>query len=119
MTADLYPYRFYTEYPYRELIPANIWLGDLSDQVLSMADIKDLLNYLDDGQLIEFYNKIDANSLLSDNYQQYIKQFPRERLINLIAYSVVKRRFFHGPLNQKERVLFFNRMNDPEEAKKM
>jgi len=119
VTADIYPYRFVTEYPYRELIPNNIWLGELSDEVLTMKNIKALFNYLNDEQLIEFYKKIDANSLISDSYEQYIKRFPRERLINYIAYSIIKTRFFHGPENQKERVLFLNRMNDPEEAKKI
>ena len=119
VTADIYPYRFVTEYPYRELIPADIWLGELSDEVLTIKDVKTLLNHLDNEQLIEIYNKMDANSLISDSYQQYIKEFPRERFINYIAHSLIKTRFFHGPENQKERVLFMNRMNDPKEARKI
>jgi N-acyl-D-amino-acid deacylase len=119
VTADIYPYRFVTEYPYRELIPAKIWLGDLSDEVLTIQNIKALFNDLNNEQLIALYNKIDANSLISDSYQQYIKRFPRERLINYIAYSIIKTRFFHGPENQKERALFLNRLNDPEEAIKI
>jgi hypothetical protein len=75
--------------------------------------------FLRDSQLVALYKKVNANPLLSERHQQYLDELPRKNLVRLVARALVNLRDLTGPGNQKQRLLFLNRMKDPKEAEKI
>jgi hypothetical protein len=119
LTADQYPYRFANTYPYRNLVPTKTWLGESKEELLTNQDIYEVFDYLRDSQLVALYKKVNANHLLSERHQEYLDELPRKNLVRLVARALVNLRDLTGPGNQKQRLLFLNRMKAPKEAEKI
>jgi len=115
ITADQYPYRFANLSPYRSLIPGDIWLGE--EEHLTAEDIARVFDYLRDSDLINLYAKVTPYSFLSENFFEYLNGLPRKRLVNLVAQTLVNRGRLRSPENARARMLFLQRMNNPEEAR--
>jgi N-acyl-D-aspartate/D-glutamate deacylase len=119
ITADQYPYPFSNGYPYVRLIPDHIWSGGESADRLKYEDIERIFDYLRDAELIDLYRKVTPYYPLSPRHEQFLNSLPRKGLVSLVARSLVNRRDFQGPENDRERVLFIKRMSDPAEAEKI
>jgi len=125
VTADQYPYQFSSGYPYRSLIPRSAWLGiewegeeEENDRLVS-NDIDEIFDYLRDSHLLDLYNKISPHIPLSERHQQFLEQLPRKDLVRLVGRSLVSAGSFRGPGSARERMLFLERLKDPEEAQKI
>jgi N-acyl-D-aspartate/D-glutamate deacylase len=116
VTADQYPYPFSNGYPYRPLIPRAVWTGAGGPESLSGQDIRAILNYLRDDELLSLYKKTTPAFPLSANHEQFLKELPRQRLVSLVAGALFDIDAFRGPANVKERAVFIERMSDPEKA---
>ena len=124
VTADQYPFRFSSGYPYRSLIPGSAWLGieeleeDGEEEIerLSSSDIDEIFDYLRDHQLIALYKKITPYIPISERHQEYLDNLPRKELLRLVGRSLVRAGLFQGPGSARERMLFLERMKDPAEA---
>jgi len=119
ITADQYPYRFSSGYPYRSLVPRSTWLGKEETERLKASDIEAIFDHLRDLQLIELYKKVTPYIPISERHQQFLDELTRKRLVRFVAQSLISLGDFQGPDNSRERMLFLNRMKDPEEAKKI
>ena len=119
ITADQYPYRFSSGYPYRSLIPRSTWLGEEETERLKASDIEAIFDHLRDLQLIELYKKVTPYIPISERHQQFLDELTRKRLVRFVAQSLISLGDFQGPDNSRERMLFLKRMKDPEEAKKI
>lgn len=119
ITADQYPYRFSSGYPYRSLIPRSTWLGEEETERLKASDIEVIFDHLRDLQLIELYKKVTPYIPISERHQQFLDELTRKRLVRFVAQSLISLGDFQGPDNSRERMLFLKRMKDPEEAKKI
>ena len=119
ITADQYPYRFSSGYPYRSLIPRSTWLGKEETERLKASDIEAIFDHLRDLQLIELYKKVTPYIPISEHHQQFLDELTRKRLVRFVAQSLISLGDFQGPDNSRERMLFLKRMKDPEEAKKI
>jgi len=119
ITADQYPYRFSSGYPYRSLIPRSTWLGEEETARLKASDIEAIFDHLRDLQLIELYKKVTPYIPISERHQQFLDELTRKRLVRFVAQSLISLGDFQGPDNSRERMLFLKRMKDPEEAKKI
>jgi len=119
VTADQYPFQFTNNNPYMTLIPRRTWLGKNADKVLQTADIEKVFDYLRDSELIELYNKVSADPIVSDQVPHYIEELPRKDLVSMVARAVVNTRSLQGPANPRERAMFIERMNNPAEAGKI
>jgi len=119
ITADQYPYQFSNGYPYVSLIPGSAWRGSGDNGGLTSSDIEAIFDHLRDAQLIEFYLKVTPYIPLSEHHQQFLEKLPRERLVRRVARSLIYMGNFRGPGNARERMLFIERMKDPEEAQKI
>jgi len=119
ITADQYPYRFSSGYPYRSLIPISTWLGEEETERLKASDIEAIFDHLRDLQLIELYKKVTPYIPISERHQQFLDELTRKRLVRFVAQSLISLGDFQGPDNSRERMLFLKRMKDPEEAKKI
>ena len=119
ITADQYPYRFSSGYPYRSLIPRSTWLGKEDTERLKALDIEAIFDHLRDSQLIELYKKVTPYIPISERHQQFLDELPRKRLIRLVGQSLISLGNFQGPENSRERMLFLERMKDPEQAKQI
>ena len=119
ITADQYPYQFSNGYPYRSLIPESVWLGGESGNRLTREDIEKIFDNLRDSELIELYKKVTPYTPLSEHHQQFLNDLPRKRLVSFVVRSFVNLDTAQGPENVRERVLFWKRMSNPEEAQKI
>lgn len=119
ITADQYPYRFSNSYPYRLLIPREAWVGEKPAPSLSMDDITHVLDYLRDAELLALYKKITPFYPLSPSHERFLAELPRQRLVNLVARSLVDLDSFRGPENERERRFFIDRLRDPAEASRI
>jgi N-acyl-D-aspartate/D-glutamate deacylase len=122
VTADQYPYRFSSGYPYSSLIPRSAWLGnqeyeeeDENDR-LDSDDVEDVFDHLRDYQLLDLYKKITPYIPLSERHEQFLAELPRKDLVRLVGGSLVSTGSFRGPGSARERMQFLERMNDPDEA---
>jgi len=119
ITADQYPYRFSSGYPYRSLIPRSTWLGKEDTERLKALDIEAIFDHLRDSQLIELYKKVTPYIPISERHQQFLDELPRKRLVRFVGQSLISLGNFQGPENSRERMLFLERMKDPEQAKQI
>jgi N-acyl-D-aspartate/D-glutamate deacylase len=101
------------------LIPRNVWLGENDDRVLQASDLEGVFDLLRDDELIALYNKASADPLVSEKVPEYLDAVSRRELVTLVARAVVNPRATQGPANERERILFVERMNDPEEAEEV
>ena len=122
VTADQYPYRFSSGYPYSSLIPRSAWLGnqdyeeeDENDR-LSSDDVEEVFDHLRDHQLLDLYKKITPYIPLSERHLQFLVELSRKDLVRLVGQRLISTGSFRGPGNSRERMLFLERMNDPDEA---
>jgi N-acyl-D-amino-acid deacylase len=116
ITADQYPYPYTNNNPYSSLIPRNVWLGGNSDEVLTSSDLEKVFGLLRDDELVALYNKASADPLISDEVPDYLDGLSRTDLVSLVARSVVSTGASQGPANARERTMFLERMNDPDQA---
>lgn len=122
VTADQYPYRFSSGYPYSSLIPGSAWLGNQDSEEedendrLGSDDVEEVFDHLRDHQLLDLYKKITPYIPLSERHQQFLAELPRKDLVRLVSQSLVSTGSFRGPGSARERMLFLERMNDPDEA---
>lgn len=119
VTADQYPYRFSSGYPYVSLIPRSAWVGSENNERLTSSDAEAIFDYLRDSHLIELYKKVTPYIPLSEHHKQFLDSLPRKRLVRLVAQSLINSGNFRGPGNARERMLFLERMNNPDEAQKI
>lgn len=119
ITADQYPYEFANNYPYRSLIPAAVWYGSDSPPRLLLEDFEKTLEYLRDAELIELYKKATPYFPLSESHQRFLNELPRKRLVSFVAENIINFEISRGPENLRERALFWQRLADPEEGKKI
>ncbi len=119
VTADQYPYPFSNGNPYVTLIPEKTWFGNTENDLLTTKDIREIFDYLRDDQLIDLYNKANANSLISPGQEKFLKTITRKELVSLVAREIVNLEDFHGVANYKERYLFMERLKNPAEAQKI
>ncbi len=119
VTADQYPYRFSSGYPYSSLIPRSAWLGleeNEENDRLGSDDIEEVFDYLRDYELLDLYKKITPYIPLSERHEQFLEHLPRKDLVRLVGESLVSTGSFRGPGSARERMLFLERMKDPDEA---
>lgn len=116
ITADQYPYRFSSGYPYRSLIPRTTWLGKNRAESLSSEDIDAVFDHLRDAQLIDLYKKTTPYIPLSPNNETFLRELPRKRLVRFVGRTLIDPDNFQGPENPRERKLFWERMQNPGEA---
>ncbi len=119
ITADQYPYLFSSGYPYRSLIPRPLWIGERQFERLEASDLDEIFDHLRDSQLLKLYEKITPYFPLSERHQQFLNELPRKRLVEFVGQEFISTRNFQGPANTRERMLFIERMKDPEEAEKI
>lgn len=119
ITADQYPYQFANNYPYRSLVPGGAWRGDSDIDRITSDDITSLFDYLRDDELIELYSKVTPYIPLSDRHKQFLDGLPRKRLVSFVSRNLMSTGDFQGPTNTRDRMLFVNRMKQPEEAEKI
>ena len=118
ITADQYPYEFSSGYPYRSLIPGMAWIGKEARNRLNRSDIDMIFDHLRDSQLIDLYKKVTPFEL-TEHHQQFLDELPRKRLVQFVGRSLVSLGDFQGPENARERMLFLERMKDPEQAQQI
>lgn len=119
ITADQYPYRFSSGYPYRDLIPRSTWRGKEDPEGLRPQDIELIFDHLRDTQLIDLYKKVTPYIPINSRHQEFLDTLPRKRLVSFVGQSLVSLGDFFGPESPRERMLFLKRMEDPEQAKKI
>ncbi len=120
VTADQYPYRFSSGYPYSSLIPRSAWLGieeNEENDRLSSEDVEEVFDHLRDYQLLDLYTKMTPYIPLSERHEQFLAELPRKDLVRLVGGSLISTGSFRGPGSARERMLFLERMEDPEEAR--
>ena len=115
VTADQYPFEFTNGYPYSSLVPASTWMGEAAE-MLTPLDIEQIFDYLRDSELISLYKKFTPYVPISERQQKFLDQIPRKRLVSLVGRSLVSLEDFRGLESTRERVLFLERMKNPEEA---
>jgi N-acyl-D-amino-acid deacylase len=119
ITADQYPYRFHSGFPYQSLIPREIWVGEEDVDKLETEDVQKIFNYLRDSELIELYKKVTPYAPLSEHHLQFLNELPRKELVRFVSQRLLSPYRFQGPTNTRERMLFLKRLENPEEAEKI
>jgi N-acyl-D-aspartate/D-glutamate deacylase len=119
ITADQYPYRFSSGYPYKRLIPKPIWIGEENSKRLESSDLNEIFDHLRDYQLLNLYKKVTPYYPISESHQKFLDELSRKRLVQFVRSHFLSTGYFRGPGNSRERMLFLERMNDPEEAEKI
>ncbi len=121
VTADQYPYQFSSGYPYMSLIPRSAWAGreESNSERLSSADIEEIFDHLRDEHLLSLYKKVTPHIPLSEHHLQFLEALPRKSLVRLVGQSLIHMSNFRGPGNARERMLFLERMKNPQEAEKI
>ena len=115
ISADQYPFRFSSGYPYRSLIPTKTWRGERVER-LTNRDIDNLFGHLSDQELIDLYRKTTPYVPFNEHHWQFLKSLSRERLVRYIGRSILSTSYFQGPENPRERMFFYQRLQNPEEA---
>ncbi len=116
ITADQYPFLFSSGNPYRSLIPRDIWMSLPENESLNSSDLEGIFDHLRDAKLLELYQKVTPYFPLSKSHQQFLEKLPRKRLVQFVGGHLMSINDFQGPWNTRERVLFIQRMKDPEFA---
>lgn len=119
ITADQYPYRFSNNYPYISLVTRMTWIGKPSGGLLDGEEVEEIFGYLQDSQLIELYNSVNPNFLISEHLNPFLENLPRKELVNMVSSEIVSFSELRGPTNSMERYLFTERLKDPVEAQKI
>lgn len=119
VTADQYPYRFSNGYPYASFIPGGVWRGETDIGSINRADIEGVFDNLRDSELIGLYSKVTPYYPISEHHQQFLDELSRKSLVSLVAQILVDMSGFAGVENLRERMLFIERLNDPEEAERI
>lgn len=119
ITADQYPYRFANGYPYRTLLPSSVWLGPEFRNRLSSRDVVDIFDHLRDEQLKELYKKITPYAHISQHAIQYLDGLSRKQLVETVGSSLISSADFRGITNPRDRMLFLQKMRDPEHAQRV
>ena len=119
ITADQYPYQFSNGYPYVNLVPSGAWLDKESPDRLTNRDIEDIFDHLRDDQLINLYKLVTPYYPVSESHQKFLDELPRKRLLSYITPNLMSTGNFRGAENSRERMLFMQRLNDPEAVKKI
>ncbi len=118
ITADQYPYQFSSGYPYRNLIPGQVWIGREAQNRLTSEDVESIFDHLRDDQLIDLYKKVTSYEL-TEHHQQFLDELPRKRLVRFVGQRLISPGNFRGVESAKERMLFLERMKDPELAQQI
>ena len=116
ITADQYPYRFSSGYPYRDLIPGGAWRGKDDPERFSSSDIDEIFSHLRDNHLIDLYKKVTPYVPFSENQQKFLDGLSRDRLVQYIGRALLSAGSYSGIESTRERQLFLERMKNPEEA---
>ena len=116
VSADQYPYRYANGYPYRTLLPADVWAGKPFQNRLTSEDIIPVFDFLRDKQLLDLYKKITPYYPLSPRHEEYMEGLTREELVRTVTLSLVDVSSFRGLTNERERMLFLQRLEDPKSA---
>ena len=119
ITADQYPYRFSNGYPYASLIPASAWRGKDGPEGIVPDDVRFIFDHLRDNELIALYKKATPYFPVTDRHQKFLESLPRTRLVDYVSSTLMSSGRFYGPENTRERMLFLERMKDPDEAEKI
>ncbi|MFQ6069974.1 MAG: amidohydrolase family protein [Candidatus Aminicenantales bacterium] len=141
ITADQYPYRFSSGYPYRSLIPLSAWLGlvaideekaseeekekarKINEEILKKRlrsdDVTAIFDYLRDHELISLYKKVTPYFPLSERHQQFLMELPRKRLVSLVAGMLISPGSFQRPENARERMQFMARLKDQQQGRRI
>ena len=119
ITADQYPYRFSRGYPYTSLIPMSTWGGKEKVEGLTSSDIEKIFGYLRDSELIELYKKTTPYKPITKRHEHFLNDLPRRRLVQFVGQNFLSPSNFQGPGNARERTLFLERMNDPNQAQEI
>lgn len=83
---------------------------------MTNQDIDNIFGHLSDQELIDLYRKTTPYIPFNEHHWQFLKSLPRERLVQYIGRSILSPSYFQGPENPRERMLFYQRLQDPEEA---
>lgn len=137
ISADQYPYLFSSGYPYEDLVPSRTWIGlfetekeEEKEEVnrknevilskrLRTEDITGIFDYLRDHEFISLYAKVTPFFPLSERHQQFLRELPRKRLVSIVSQSLLSSGDFQGAGNARDRMLFLERMKNPDEAQKI
>jgi N-acyl-D-aspartate/D-glutamate deacylase len=126
VTADQYPYKFTNNYPYMSLIPSSAWRGEEEEdqekedmERLTSEDVEAIFDHLRDSHLIELYKKTTPYYPLSERHLQYLDEMPRKSLVSMVGRRLVSSGAFGGLSTAKGRTLFLQKLNDPEEGKRI
>ncbi len=119
ITADQYPYRFSNGYPYRSLLPSNVWVGEEFQNRLSSNDVFSIFDYLRDDTLIDLYKRVTPYIPINEHHEQFLKNLPRKRLVELVGQNLINISDFRGITNPRARMLLLRKMADPEFAEKV
>ncbi|MHC4628779.1 MAG: N-acyl-D-amino-acid deacylase family protein, partial [Planctomycetota bacterium] len=119
ITADQYPYRFSRGNPYTELIPESAWRRDQDVERLTSSDVRKIFGLLRDSELIELYKKTTPYVPITERHERFLNELPRRRLVRLVSQNLLSPSDFQGPGNARERMLFLERMKDPNEAEEI
>ncbi|MGB9893396.1 MAG: N-acyl-D-amino-acid deacylase family protein, partial [Candidatus Saccharicenans sp.] len=113
ITADQYPFRFSNTEPYSPLIPREVWLGPGEEAGLRTQDLAEAFSHLRDAELLKIYSRLTPYYPLSERHLAFLNGLPRDRYVDLVASEVLADRV-RGPENERERALFFKRLNQPD-----
>ncbi len=126
VTADQYPYKFSSGYPYMSLIPSSAWRGEEEEdegkedmERLTSEDVEAIFDHLRDSRLIELYKKITPYYPLSERHLQFLDEIPRKTLVRMVGRRLVNSGSFRGLGTAKGRTLFLKKLNNPEEGKRI
>lgn len=117
ISADQYPFRFSNNYPYTPLVPRNVWAGE--ERSVTMEDFEKILDHLRNNELIELYSKTTPFYPFSSSHIDFLKNLPRKRLVRFVARNVFELSNWRGPENTRERVLFWKRLQNSHEGKRI
>jgi len=118
ITADQYPFPFSNQNPYAPLVPRSVWTGAASDRLTS-RDLTRVFEHLGDSELIELYKKATPYIPLSARHLGFLNGLSRSRLVDFVSEALFDLSNVQGAANPRERALFFQRLSDPEEGRKI
>lgn len=119
ITADQYPYRFANGYPYRTLLPSSAWSSPEFRNRLNSSDVERIFDHLRDEQLMDLYKKISPYPPISELALPYLEGLTRKQLVEAVGNSLINLSDFRGISNPRDRMLFLQKMQDPEHARRV
>jgi N-acyl-D-aspartate/D-glutamate deacylase len=119
VTADQYPYRYSMLEPYVSPVPPQAWLGGENYDGLKDADVERILGCLRDEELIELYQKTAPQPGPEEAQLRFLRGLPRRTLLSFVAEAFPVLETMSGPQNPRQRQLFLERMENPEEARRI